>query len=109
VLLDEIVLKVGVSTDPAAFAGALYKNVAEGRRVSARAFGASANYTMSKGIAIAHQYFESHGQRMFCQLSTRKETNAKREGGFDDRDIRSFTMSFFVIDKSEECCLGDGL
>jgi stage V sporulation protein SpoVS len=100
---DEIVLKVGVTTDPAKVAGAIYKNIEEGRRVSARAFGASANYVMSKGIAIAHQFFESHGKTLYCQLSTRKEPT-RPDGGVDDRDIRSFTVTFYVIE-GEDCCL----
>lgn len=94
---DEIVLKVGVSTEPAAFAGAIYKNIEEGKRVSARAFGASANYTMSKGIAIAHEFFKSHGKELVCQLSTRKETNTRGDTG-EERDIRSFTARFYVMD-----------
>ena len=96
-MLDELILKVGVATDPAAFAGAIYKNIKEGKRVSARAFGASANYTMCKGIAIAQDFFRQHGEELFCQISTRREINVRKDDG-EERDIRSFTAHFYVID-----------
>lgn len=90
--LEEVVLKVGVQTEPASFAGAIYKNIIEGKAVVARAFGASANYTMAKGIAIAQEYFRSHGMDLLCQFSTRKENSTS------GRDIRSFTANFYVKD-----------
>lgn len=90
---EEVVLKVGVQTEPASFAGAIYKNIVEGKAVVARAFGASANYTMSKGIAIAQEYFRSHGMDLMCQLTTRKESSTT-----NGRDIRSFTANFYVKD-----------
>ena len=94
---NRITLKVGKATDPALFAGAVYKNLEEGKVVEARAFGASANYTMSKGIAIAHEFFRSHGKELICQVSTRKETNVPGPSG-EEWDIRSFTAAFFVLD-----------
>lgn len=94
---DDLVLKVSVTTDPTRFAGALFKNIEEGKRVSARAFGMNANYTMTKGIAIAQDFFRQHGQELLCQLSTRKENNIQREDG-SEHDIRSFTVHFYVLD-----------
>lgn len=87
----EILLKVGTLTDPAKFAGALVNNHLEGKVVTARALGASANYTMSKGLHIASQFFAVHGLELFVKLSTAKET-------FDEeRDIRSFTVEVHTV------------
>jgi stage V sporulation protein SpoVS len=88
---EEVVLKVGTHTNPAALAGAIYKNVAEGKAVVARAFGASATYTLNKALAVAQGFFRSHGKEMFCQVST--------EAPVAGRDVRSVTVAFFVRDE----------
>lgn len=101
---NRITLKVGKATNPALFAGAVYKNLEEGKVVEARAFGATANYTMSKGIAIAHEYFRSHGKELLCQVSTREETNAPGPSN-EEWPIRSFTTVFFVLDGKNKLLL----
>lgn len=90
---EEIILKVGARTKPGAFAGAIYNNIMEGKHVLARAFGMNAYGVMSQGIALAYEYFESNGKRMYCHMSSRREAD-----GLDDRDIRSFTVAFMVVD-----------
>lgn len=90
---ESIVLRVGVATDPAALAGAIYNNLREGKLVKARAFGSSANYQMGKAVHIAHEFFRGHGKELYTQLDSRSE----HIGG---DSIRVFTVSFFVLDEA---------
>lgn len=55
---EKIILKVAAQTSPPKLAGAIVKNLEEGKQVYARAYGSQALYQLDKAADLANRYVE---------------------------------------------------
>lgn len=88
---NSIVLKVAAQTRVPGLAGAMVKNLDEGKTVYARAYGVQALYQMSKAVAMANVYLD--GEDHIYSLIHTQVLNAPNQDS-----IREFT--FLLVKQS---------
>jgi stage V sporulation protein SpoVS len=86
-MTEEILLKVAANTPTPKLAGAIVKNMQEGKRVLARAYGTQALYALCKGAAMANAYMDGLDQVWLLPDTTMIEAP-------NHDSIREFTFQF---------------